>query len=1403
MCKELFVEFPIFRNTVAEMDSVLQSLPHSPVWTLREAILEPKGTSNIMDPTQSQPTCTAIQVALVKLLDSWRIAPSAVLGHSSGEIAAAFAAGFISSAQAITIAYYRGYVVGKNILDGAMMAAGLSSDEANKIIAALQLTRQIRVACVNSPESVTVSGDASAIEVLLKHLQAEGKFARKLQTGGRAYHSHHMLTFGDEYQRLLEVTKIGEPSSKMPLGAIWVSSVTGEIISKDSVGPSYWRKNLENPVEFAKAVTRLSQEGTYHLIELGPHSALELPVKQIRTKLNISEETMPYSSAIVRNKDAVECVLNMAGRLYLHGSPISFDRVNESIQEGNRGSKLSYRVLHDLPAYRWTYAESPLWHESRSSSELRTRTHRRHELLGAKIPAGNGLEISWKNLLRVEDVPWLKDHKLEETIVFPGAGYLAMAIEAISQVSGLAKSAKRTIHMRNFNILSALALSGEQNTKVELFTTLRPTPITYASTSAEWWEFTVVSFVDGISTTHATGTVRITTDDLPISTKSQVPSDALEPSAPRVWYEKLAKKGLNFGPQFRTITDFKICRLKTLQNCTATVPLHQDTDDELYPIHPVTIDAMLQAGIVATTAGNTQELRAKVPTRVESATFEINKLDAKLAWSVKSNAIVAGFGSAVINSELVNSDGQVKAQLENVRLAPYEAAGQLETNGNQRHPMLRVLWKPDVSPGLMTAEDLTKYLQSVPAESHASLRGSVQLAACLSLVSHRNPYLRVLQLGDSAPETTKATLDMLLADTAFVRLLSYTTGRIDESGQLFGSKVDIKTGEAKKEDALPLDPDFDLVILSDLATSNLYLEKRLKELKGLLSSGGILLAVSQSAGVIPSQDTGLTAIKSQMESTNGYITLAHRLEDDGVDIAIKDGSIVIVEQVPSALGDAIIQEIKTVTGQRSKRISFEDISTETIPPGTVVFSLLESKSAILPTISDEEMSLIKTLTHNASTLVWVTSGNLLNGQKPDHSLVFGLSRAVMMEQPSLRFFAYDVDNIDINRVRTARNVVSVFKRSPTALPDFEYIERDGIVHVSRFVPDDLLNEAFRQNQGAETVELPLIEAQPAQISIKSPGQFDTLFFKQINLPELGTGQVQIGVKAVGLNAKDFYALGGKIDTRNACCTLEHCGIVEKIGSGVTDLAVGDRVVVMAPGFFKTSEIVPTWACQKLQEEEDFNVMCTLPLVYGTALFALHTKAQIQPGESVLIHSGAGGVGIAAIQLAQLAGAEVFTTVSTDDKKEFLVNTFGVKPENVFTSRDTSFETSLMEATNGRGVDIVLNSLTGDLLHASWRCCGSFGRFIELGKRDLADAGRLAMDQFLKNASFIAFDLSELYSSSNPAHNRIWSSLLAQVLSLYRQKKIVEFPLEVFDIQDLPNAFRRFSSRNRMGKVGFD
>jgi NADPH:quinone reductase-like Zn-dependent oxidoreductase len=173
--------------------------------------------------------------------------------------------------------------------------------------------------------------------------------------------------------------------------------------------------------------------------------------------------------------------------------------------------------------------------------------------------------------------------------------------------------------------------------------------------------------------------------------------------------------------------------------------------------------------------------------------------------------------------------------------------------------------------------------------------------------------------------------------------------------------------------------------------------------------------------------------------------------------------------------------------------------------------------------------------------------------------------------------------------------------------------------------------------------------------------------------------------------------------------------------------------------------------------ETFEVMPTLPVIYGTALYALDDRAHLRAGESILVHSGAGAFGTATIAIALQRGATVYTTVSTDEKKDYLVNELGVPRENIFGSRDDSFVEGILAATNGRGVDVIVNSLTGDLLHATWQCCANFGRFVEVGKRDIIDAGNLDMRTFLRNATFTAFDLTELFYHEDEHYRKVWTT----------------------------------------------
>jgi KR domain/Zinc-binding dehydrogenase/Phosphopantetheine attachment site len=186
---------------------------------------------------------------------------------------------------------------------------------------------------------------------------------------------------------------------------------------------------------------------------------------------------------------------------------------------------------------------------------------------------------------------------------------------------------------------------------------------------------------------------------------------------------------------------------------------------------------------------------------------------------------------------------------------------------------------------------------------------------------------------------------------------------------------------------------------------------------------------------------------------------------------------------------------------------------------------------------------------------------------------------------------------------------------------------------------------------------------------------------------------------------------------------------------------------------------------------------------------------------VLIHSATGGRGIAAIQLAKSFGAEIFGTVGNEAKKDYLVKTFDLNPDHIFSSRNSSFLQGILTVTQGRGVDVVLNSLSGDLLQDSFEACAEFGRFIEIGKKDILEHGRLDMTSFRRNISFIPCDLVGLYLSDKPAHHRLWRQLLHEAMDLIRSKVALPCtPLKVIDVANIEEAFRYFMQSSRMGKV---
>ena len=207
MGAELF-EYAVFRDTISYLDRILDMFPHPVSWTIADVLSGECEKELIQTPAVSQTACTALQTGLVDLLASWSIRPAGVVGHSSGEMAAAYAAGRVTAAEAITAAYYRGYAVSFNKQKGAMLAVGVGSDEEDGYIREAGLEEKVKIAAINSPDSITISGDTEAVEALSAKLSQKAFFHRLLRTGGLAYHSHHMLPLGHAYTEAVDGGKM-------------------------------------------------------------------------------------------------------------------------------------------------------------------------------------------------------------------------------------------------------------------------------------------------------------------------------------------------------------------------------------------------------------------------------------------------------------------------------------------------------------------------------------------------------------------------------------------------------------------------------------------------------------------------------------------------------------------------------------------------------------------------------------------------------------------------------------------------------------------------------------------------------------------------------------------------------------------------------------------------------------------------------------------------------------------------------------------------------------------------------------------------------------------------------------------------------------------------------------------
>ena len=488
-----------------------------------------------------------------------------------------------------------------------------------------------------------------------------------------------MKIVGNRYRKLISKHIIGH-SPKIPF---YSSVYGGRVLSESSeFGPNYWQENLEKPVLFHTAVKALLRESPRMVhVEVGPHHALLGPLRQIYQETATSVKHIPTLS---RGKNDTQALLTTIGQLYTAG--ISIKIPAEPFRE--------FRVLTDLPQYPWHY-ERAYWAETRVMRNWRFPRHAPHDLLGSRTLESTELNPAWRNEIRLSDVPWLMDHCVGSDTVFPAAGYISMAGEAVCQLGDLTNSHDYTV--KDVDLRLALVLQTESSK--EMVTTLRPQRLT-VNLDSEWYEFEIVTY-DGMTwNKHCSGFVRRGRASNPPPRYKKRPQPLPRKVLASRWYTTLSRVGLNYGRRFtgmKNITAAVIERSAVLD----VTDYPGDGPESYYPLHPTTLDLMLQSWTVAAFRGVYSAFnKSFLPTFIKE--FYVGCGSAQTI-NVKTliNNTAAGRGHGESHSYGVGEDGENVFILKGLRGAPLpseEDATELTA--------LQIQWKPDFS--FLDAAGLTR-----------------------------------------------------------------------------------------------------------------------------------------------------------------------------------------------------------------------------------------------------------------------------------------------------------------------------------------------------------------------------------------------------------------------------------------------------------------------------------------------------------------------------------------------------------------------------------------------------------------------------------------------------------------------------------------------------------------------
>lgn len=1275
--------FNVFRESLEAASDYIKSKLGSP-FALLDELFKAEEESRISEPAIAQPATTALQVALVELFRSLGIHPSQVIGHSSGEIAAAFAANALSREAAWDVAYYRGLHASalplKNTeYSGGMMAVGMSESEARKYLSTVG--SQLDIACINSPRSVTLSGEAKSIETIASDLKETEIFHRVLPVS-TAYHSQHMGLVADDYlQSLAHLT----PESTD--GVTMYSSVTGQKITDPSLDGQYWVANMVSPVQFQQAVEQMmassSTERPNIILELSPRGILKGPTSDVFKAMGI-KSAPNYLSTLESKSAGPVPTLKVIGELWARGQSVNMHKL---VSRGSSTKRL--KCLTNMPPYPWNHTKT-YWHEGHLGKAFRFRKYPRQDLIGAQTADSISLEPRWRGFLRISENPWIEDHQVQKTTVYPAAGMICMVLEGAKQLAD-EQSNLIGYHISNMRIEKPMLIPAtEHGLEMALNIKLHAESLADGRLAGSH-EFAIYSKqFDAPWERNATGNLQFQYDDseplvscdsteLQRQTRRQTRFASVNP---RQLYELLETVGMNYGPLFQNITELS----QGGDSCLTTIRV-PNTKSKMpanfeYPhlIHPATLDSMFQTLFSI-------ESTPMVPTLIESITVPSilgqTKPDHYKGFSTARR--VESGARADISMALGGNEVHC-IDIKGLHLTSL-AQSSLDSGflPNHRNLCTEIIWDEDVA-----------------------FANPKTVADFIGLLAYKHPALTVLQVGG----TTSLTLNIL-------EVLTSNGTKTPKLAKLTVAKAD---GGAS---ALPLN------VLNDSPLRSYVEETDINSLSN--SSDYHLILVCRNSGI--SLDT-----LSKHRKTEGYTIECDNLKDANFtsDAKSRDSQqwpfsrSVTEHSINPSTGathpDEVVflyedespSEVRTfalkfandgyVRKDHDPMVSILTLShackDASLFEGKVIISLLDFKtsrsSGFVYHWTEEQFEAFRVVQKAALGIIWITKTANMQPKDPKLSPVVALGRTLMSEDRQKIFITVDLaadTHLSHDYVSSlARQIYARTFQEPGSSPvETEYAVMDGKVYISRLTTLDGLNQLIENgiadDHGKFGPPVPFDSTQRLfmglilKLEVAKPGfGHDSMRFIEQSCRVLEPDEVEIRFDRTILDHSDLKA----ILAGSSSLGLNFFGRITRFGRNVRGFRPGAEVVALVPqGTLQSSVIVNSALVAPAQP--GFVPSLYLDAFYG--LFRLGYLDLDMARGRVLVLSGMSQRGLAAITLCQLSGHHVYTTIMGDDAEEQkaeIIRLTNLPVERVLVVTPDSLANKAKYVTGGRGFQLVYN-----------------------------------------------------------------------------------------------------------------